>query len=194
MIRGEETEAIGLLQSLPIPARRCCLVLPGTHSKHMFVDDGVLTGFRTHMTGELFDLLCRHSVLRHSMTSEVGGDDGFIAGVRAAATITHPLTAALFRVRTRELLDLASPAANREYLSGLMIGTELKSLGSAGDTVWIASGNPSLATRYERAADVLGLRRVPSPTPDAYDLAVVHAHLRIASIIAAECATAAPPR
>lgn len=194
VIRGEETEAIGLLQSLQIPAKRFCLVLPGTHSKHMFVDDGVLTGFRTHMTGELFDLLCRHSVLQHSMTSDGGGDEGFDAGVRAVAAGAEPLTAALFRVRTRELLDRAPPAANREYLSGLMIGTELKSLVSTGQTVWVASGNASLATRYERAADMLGLRRASGPTPDAYDLAVVHAHLRIASIIAAESATAERPR
>ena len=113
------------------------VIKPGTHSKHVRVEAAQITGFQTFMTGELFDLLARHSVLRHSL-AEPGDND--TAGRELDSQAIHqavlaaqalPLSAALFHVRTRQLLRGDSLASNRDYLSGLLVASELASLASS---------------------------------------------------------------
>src|SRR6266487_2515059 len=69
MMRGEETEIIGLMSeaSLASQRNRSLLILPGTHSKHVWIDDQSVVDFRTFMTGELFEVLGRQSLLRASI-------------------------------------------------------------------------------------------------------------------------------
>ena len=69
-MRGEETQLIGLIKLLalsghPMPDARC--IFPGTHSKHLHIQQGTLIRFDTYMTGELFDVMRRHSILRDSV-------------------------------------------------------------------------------------------------------------------------------
>lgn len=75
MMRGEETQALGWAEqvgdALPL---RATLVLPGTHSKHLRLQSGNLTGITTFMTGELFEMLRAHSMLRHSMDLVATGE------------------------------------------------------------------------------------------------------------------------
>ncbi len=52
VMRGEETQIAGLLARMP--GFNGTIVMPGTHSKWVNVKDGVVTGFRTYMTGDLF--------------------------------------------------------------------------------------------------------------------------------------------
>ena len=86
VIRGEETQIVGLLESEPAFAG--VVVLPGTHSKWVTVADGAIGDFQTYLTGELFELLSRQSFLRHSV-AEDGGDlaasEDFALGVRRTA-------------------------------------------------------------------------------------------------------------
>lgn len=161
MARGEETQAIGLAahlgSALPDEA---LLILPGTHSKHLIVNQGRIVALRTYMTGELFDLLTRHSVLRH--TTEPGAaidSTAFAEGVETARR--QPLLGALFQTRTRQVLNGKSSAANASFLSGLLIGSELAALarefgGSMPEAVFIAAGE-TLRLSYQRAAITLGL-------------------------------------
>jgi 2-dehydro-3-deoxygalactonokinase len=184
VLRGEETQALGILAP---PARRrylesAVLLLPGTHSKHLRVREGSIVEFSTFLTGELFDLLCRHSILRHSVTGESAlqgareaaldetSESVFRAGVRAGGS--RPLLEALFSVRARQLLDGVSPADNALYLSGLLVGSELGSLlpggpppagpgprrppGDAAAPLILAAAAP-LERPYRTALDELGL-------------------------------------
>ena len=83
VLRGEETEALGLVASLgrELPFESV-FVLPGTHSKHLEVNPGGIAVFRTFMTGELFDVLARQSVLRHSTDPAAPFDrTAFVLGV-----------------------------------------------------------------------------------------------------------------
>lgn len=155
ILRGEETEAVGLAswlgQNLPNVA---VFVLPGTHSKHLEVRDGAIVDFHTFMTGELFDLLARQSVLRHSVevASEFDGA-AFTDGVRESS---RPLSSSLFRVRTRQVLDRQTSASNASFLSGILIGAELNALRTLRQPIVIAAGK-ALLLSYQTAADVLGL-------------------------------------
>jgi 2-dehydro-3-deoxygalactonokinase len=59
VMRGEETELLGLFaeRRWAEVAEDGLVVLPGTHSKHVILEHGRATDFRTYMTGELFDAL-----------------------------------------------------------------------------------------------------------------------------------------
>lgn len=132
VMRGEETQIIGALAARP-DARSCsCLVLPGTHSKWAQVDDGKVTRFATHMTGELFAVLCQHSVLGRLMPSSSQDERSrdplaFLRGVDDAQTGVHlGLTQQLFAVRTLGLMEQLPKASLADYLSGLLIGHEVQ--------------------------------------------------------------------
>ena len=58
VLRGEETEVLGLAAGGALAPFReqALLVLPGTHSKHVRIEAGSITGFSTYMTGELFEV------------------------------------------------------------------------------------------------------------------------------------------
>jgi len=163
VMRGEETQLLGLFQMegmRPLTGR-CTVVLPGTHSKHVYVKQGSIVDFRTYLTGELFEVLGRHSILRHSVASDADATShkskSFVEGVELARQV--PLSAALFRVRTRQILEGRKPADNRAFMSGILIGGELAELSRAAHMsqpiVLCAAG--SLAEAYRGAASVLEL-------------------------------------
>ena len=156
MMRGEETQALGVAallgKTLPPEA---ILILPGTHSKHLTLRNAQITEIRTFMTGELFDLLMRQSVLRHSTTPDATFDaTSFQDGV--TATRTHSLIAKLFRVRTRQVLDHQDAESNTSFLSGLLIGTELAELAENKHPLLVAATEPLLQA-YRLAVQVLDL-------------------------------------
>ena len=65
VMRGEETQIAGILSA--DPSFEGVLCLPGTHTKWVRISAGEIVDFKTFMTGELFSLLSRQSVLRHSL-------------------------------------------------------------------------------------------------------------------------------
>jgi len=156
VMRGEETQVLGLFEKLgaELPSK-CVLVLPGTHSKHIHVDCGAVNTFHTFMTGEVFDILTRHSVLRHSTDPASDVDEAaFMDGVRTVQNT--PLLSALFQVRTRQVLQKLDASANTAFLSGLLIGSELSALAKESIPIWVAASD-RLRTVYELAAKALGL-------------------------------------
>ena len=139
--------------------------MPGTHSKHLAIAERAIRDFRTFMTGELFDVVSAHTILRYSVaplgeTVALLNPDhltAFRAGVEHARRL--PLAAALFRVRTRQLLDQAAPETNRAFLSGTLIGAELAHLAGqrqADETIVLAAGR-ALAPLYRQGIESLGL-------------------------------------
>jgi 2-dehydro-3-deoxygalactonokinase len=123
VMRGEETQIAGFLSDNPTFNGVICL--PGTHTKWARIRAGEILQFQTFMTGELFELLRVHSVLRHSLDSSSWDDDEFKSEVSAAFASPETLAARLFRIRAESLLlSLEARAANAR-LSGLLIGAEL---------------------------------------------------------------------
>jgi 2-dehydro-3-deoxygalactonokinase len=156
VLRGEETEALGLAAALgdELPTR-AVFVLPGTHSKHLDITDGCIVDFRTYMTGELFDVLGRHRVLRHSLDLDAALDRAaFLDGIKEVER--KPLTAALFRVRTRQLLEQRDAPSNASFLSGILIGVELMALIEVDRSIIVDAGE-RLRLMYATAAEALRL-------------------------------------
>lgn len=164
VMRGEETQIVGALQLCPRLVPASCVVLPGTHSKWAQVDAGRVLGFSTWMTGELFALLRQHSVIGRLMpeATQVLDEAAFARGVDEARRATwQGLTHQLFSVRTLGLLQRLPASALPDYLSGLLIGHELRhglawrgQAGLQGDPLAIV-GEPALCRRYH-----LGLQRI----------------------------------
>jgi len=159
VMRGEETQVFGWLSQHPDRASGTHLLcLPGTHAKWVLVEDGAIIRFVTAMTGELFDVLSHHSVLRSEASIDYG--PAFAKGVEAAGD-GGGLAARLFSARSR-IVGAGAPAIETaSYLSGLLIGAEIAGvprLLNAAPTAPIALiGEPMLCGWYSKAIEQLGL-------------------------------------
>lgn len=156
VMRGEETQVFGALSLLG--RTEGILVLPGTHSKWVRVEGGRIQAFSTFMTGEFYALLRQHSILARTLPQADGELDetAFRRGV-AHAVHSGNLLHAAFSTRTLALFDKMPAASMPSYLSGLVIGEELRSQqldGLAPPVVVI--GSPALTRRYELALHTLG--------------------------------------
>lgn len=165
VMRGEETQLMGL--DAPEGA---LFVLPGTHSKWVrCAGAGRLESFQTYLTGELFDLLRRHGSLARVMSEPQWSPDAFRHGVAQARD--DMLENLLFRVRTAGLMGQFAASALSDYLSGLLIGAEVKAglrrdaQGDANEPVCVV-GNAELTQRYAIAFASFGLtaREIPGDT------------------------------
>lgn len=146
VMRGEETQLVGLIAALGDGAHVACL--PGTHSKWARIGNGQLTGFATVMTGELYAVLCQHSILGKLMEDDHAAldTDAFVQGIDRSAA-PGGLSHHLFGTRTLGLFERLSSAALPSYLSGLLIGHELREHRGDHATVHLV-GSPGLAQRY----------------------------------------------
>lgn len=149
VMRGEEVQVFGALQQLGLDD--ATLVLPGTHSKWVTVRARRIEQFCTYMTGEFYALLRQHSILSRTLPADEGPlqKDAFDQGVDQA--LHGPsLLATAFSTRTLALFERLAPQALPSYLSGLVIGEELRAQAPGSGPV-VVMGGPALASRYERA-------------------------------------------
>lgn len=130
VMRGEEIQAIGWAQNKDLSDADYILILPGTHSKHFYLESGKLVDFKTYMTGELFEIFSIHSILKNSISSKVAWSEKtkntFTMGVLDSQK--GNLSNLLFSIRAKDLQGKWSRGEANFYLSGLLIGNELKNL------------------------------------------------------------------
>lgn len=163
VMRGEETQLLGLAALKPGFSGVVCM--PGTHSKWAQLSQTRIERFSTSMTGEMFEVLRTHSVLRHSLGGDLDGPgraDGFATG--AAAGLAHPeqLLGTLFQVRAGSLLSDRQPDWCAGYLSGLLIGTEIGgNRHMIGEQAVPLIGSPALCTLYAQVLGMIGVRGEP---------------------------------
>lgn len=157
VMRGEETQIAGFLALNPNWDGVVCL--PGTHTKWVHVSANEVVSFQTFMTGEMFSLLSKNSVLRHSVGSDLD-EDGFKRGLDEAMARPERLAARLFSLRAEGLLSAQDPNAATGRLSGLLIGAELAGAKPywLGQQVAVLGAGP-LAKLY---VDALALQSVPA--------------------------------
>ena len=161
VMRGEETQVVGALRLLGLSeADSALFVLPGSHSKWVTVQAGRITGFATHMTGECYALLRGQSILARTLPADDAAwvPEAFDRGV-AQARQPGGLLHHLFSVRTLALFDRLDAAGLACYLSGLVIGEELRAQLTADRPLAkpaaarsvVLIGSAALTARYQRA-------------------------------------------
>ncbi|WBU62073.1 2-dehydro-3-deoxygalactonokinase [Paracoccus albus] len=157
VMRGEETQIAGILAAKPDFDGVICL--PGTHTKWARISAGEICHFQTVMTGEIFSLLSRQSVLRHSLNGAAGqaGSAAFADAVSTALSQPHQAWARLFRLRAAGLIGPGDPAEVHARLSGTLIGLDL----GAARPYWLGEqvliiGAPYLAELYSTALQQQG--------------------------------------
>ena len=153
VMRGEETQLLGLLALRPEFSGTVCM--PGTHSKWVQLEGGRVVGFATAMTGELYEAIGSHTVIRHAL----GGDHavpaseaGIEAGLEAGLGAPERLSSLLFRTRAAALLAGRQPDWCSGYLSGLLVGAEIAGYRDRIDAGPLPLvGSPRLCRLYARA-------------------------------------------
>ncbi|KRQ97452.1 2-dehydro-3-deoxygalactonokinase [Bradyrhizobium jicamae] len=168
VMRGEETQLLGVLG---LDAAGDALVcMPGTHSKWVRANGGTVERFATFMTGELFDVISRETILSHAVAGadEAPDVDAFKSAVISAFETPANAANLLFQVRSGQLLFGGTPSSAREKISGTLIGLELAG-GLAGQVpeggiTLVASGR--LRMLYQSAFDTVA---VPVRTIGAED-------------------------
>ena len=156
VIRGEEVQIFGAMALTGL--RDGLFVLPGTHNKWATVRDGRVAGFRTFMTGEFYALLSQHSILARTLDAGAPLDPvAFMQGVAQADNGAGLLHNA-FGARTLALFDRLPATALASYLSGVLIGEELRvqPFPDMGCEV-ILIGSDALTERYALALKARGI-------------------------------------
>lgn len=152
LMRGEETELVGHLEQSGSDG---VVVLPGTHSKWARAQGGRLTGFRSCMTGEVFALLHDHSILGRLAEPGPFDDGAFRRGLGVSGR-DGPLLARIFSARSLVLMGGLAPGQVADYLSGILIGDEIRTMGRTGHGAVTIIGRGDLAERYRLALEQSG--------------------------------------
>lgn len=167
VMRGEETKIVGCASILSDNEQEQLLILPGTHPKHVIIKDHQVISLKTFMTGEFFDLLSKKSILSGSVERDGDFNDpenlkSFVKAVKAsqATELLHNS----FMVRTNQVLKHLPKQQNFYYLSGLLIGTELKGL-KRQMPVYLLGGRMHISL-YMKACEVLGVNIIRSLDAD----------------------------
>lgn len=153
VMRGEEVQLLGAVLGGLAP-RDALLCQPGTHCKWAWMVDGRIDRFATAMTGEIFSLLQRHSLLAAQMSGQAEANATFLRGVEDARG--GDLLVRLFGVRADFVTGRAPDADATSYVSGLLIGADVSArLGGGVDPVYLLA-DPKLGALYSAAIETLG--------------------------------------
>lgn len=178
VMRGEEVQILGAVATGELPAKGL-VCHPGTHNKWIEVSDGRIEAFRTVMTGELFNLLRKHSILSDLLATEAEPGAAFRAGVDHGLA-NADLTAELFQVRARVLLGQGAREDAASYVSGLLIGNDLRvGLGRQRHDHVHVVGRPELTRLFAAALEQTGRAATPIDGERAFIAGLVRIAERI---------------
>jgi 2-dehydro-3-deoxygalactonokinase len=184
VMRGEETQLAGIVPLFASGKHVVCM--PGTHSKWVEAEDGAVTGFHTWLTGELFFILSKQSILRHSLGESpvpaAPDDAAFRAACAQALAKGGDIGNGLFRIRAATLLQGLDHGAAAARLSGLLIGGEIASARCAfevsnGTVILVASG--ALGLLYRAALDLAGYTVLSADADEAVRAGLIEAARRL---------------
>jgi 2-dehydro-3-deoxygalactonokinase len=153
-MRGEESAAMGMLDAYEGTGLVC---FPGTHSKWVQLSERKIKNFTTSMTGEIYGAVRKCTILGRMMTSNVTVDktafhDGVARSADSGGLLHH-----LFGVRTLALMGQLKEEASASYLSGLLIGHDVRAA-TVGQEVVHLVGTATLCGLYTQAIEVCGGR------------------------------------
>lgn len=154
VMRGEETQALACADG-----RERLVVTPGTHSKWITLEGLSIASFTTFMTGDTFAALAGHTILSQSTSGSVT-ESGLRQGLALAfSEHSEGALSDAFAVRSLRLKGVLRPEDGRGFLSGVLIGEEVKhglAFATRGTPIDVCCDGP-LASQYRLAFEMAGV-------------------------------------
>ncbi len=176
VMRGEETMLLGCEMNND----EAFFIFPGTHSKHVTIKNKCCVDFKTYMTGEIFDLLANKSILSKSVVKNTSDQYISIFETAVKQAAAGNVLNNVFHVRSNQLFKKLSAEENYHYLSGLVIGAELKDVATWNEKIQLVC-NRELAAPY-----LLALKTLSANGDVKYnnaDEALIKGHCKLAAIL-----------
>lgn len=121
-VRGEEVEVFGVLRQYPELRRgHAVVVLPGSHTQVLFLENGVIYNILSNVTGELYSAVCKQSIIGASVEGQekTSIDSAqVLKGIRNVEK--YGFNRALYIVRAMELFADSTLTQRRSYLEGVL--------------------------------------------------------------------------
>ncbi|MEP6547010.1 MAG: 2-dehydro-3-deoxygalactonokinase [Gammaproteobacteria bacterium] len=186
-LRGEETQILGVLRlAAALRDGSQILCLPGTHTKWVLLEDGVVREFFTAPTGEVFALLRDHSVLVRNPagTATMIDVDAFKEGLaNFNAAPQAQLLHRLFECRSRQLNGDLGASAAEAYLSGMLVASDVQgALSLLSDSIAAPIcliGAPALTDLYALALASHGCEAIQMDGAEASLAGLTYVHGRL---------------
>ncbi len=173
VIRGEETQLAGALTLGPANV----YIMPGTHCKWVLADGSKVKSFRTAMTGELHSIMMKYSLVGLGAGEQEASLDDFKAGLERGY-LENNIVPRLFEIRGANILGAIKPSHVGEFLSGLLIGSEIASMQklfkfTKDDGPLTIIANDFLTSRYKEGLKLAGLECTWLNGDDAFIAGIV---------------------
>lgn len=167
MMRGEETESVGLWQLLK-PQTESVFILPGSHNKFVRMDAaGHILGCMTSISGELLDAVTHHTILADAVERGFASEEDYdpeMACQGALECARSGLGRAAFAGRILNQLGKESHARLRSYLLGAVLAQDVLALrtfmGEAEDASVFVAGKMPLRRALVDVMDCMGMHSV----------------------------------
>jgi len=170
IMRGEETELLGLIDAGRVPGDGL-VALPGTHSKWIGLRDGAVVEFLTAMSGEIFDRLTAAGLLASVVDGPAREDGIFDQAVRMGHGSGMGLGSLLFGARARVIRGDLRRDQGASWVRGVLMGAELADVARLWPDAWarvvpLVGAGPVCAL-YARALAVVGGKGEATASQDA---------------------------
>jgi len=149
MIRGEETELMGIVNNIKKDA---LYILPGSHSKHISVDKhGNILEIKTMLSGELFSAVIQHTILKDTTDFEHAQIDEFALKFGFEFCSSHGINETLFKIRVAKNMFGATKENCYCFLMGAILCSEIKSILSSPNSLIVIGGQ----SHFKQAISIL---------------------------------------
>ncbi|HEY4203171.1 MAG TPA: 2-dehydro-3-deoxygalactonokinase [Devosiaceae bacterium] len=181
VMRGEEIKVFGLGD-----LGDAHIIVPGHHSKWVSLQSGYVAGFATYISGEVFALLAKDSIVSRLMPeASLPSDAAFLRGIQAArqgGDLGGGVLRRLFSARSLVLSGGLQPDDIRDYLFGLLTGGEIVEAltefdaGVGSDFAILGTG--ALSVRYQQALRLFDRKAVLHEPVELAAAAIARLHRR----------------
>ncbi len=186
VMRGEEVETFGLLKQLGLTGKGTIL-LPGSHTKFVFVNNGEIESCYTTLGGEAIHSISRGTILSDSLSKNLVASiepEHLLAGYQSSKK--HGLTRALFQVRLLHLYDIMNENQRSNYLVGAVIASDMAEhmIRRLKEQEWvvIGGGNP-LRKAFAEVFSYLGFSHMIEAADEQADLSTVIGSRAIGNLV-----------
>lgn len=131
-VRGEEIEALGVLDHLPAAWRegQAIVVFPGSHTHALLLENDAIIDIYSNFVGEVFQALTKETILaaETEVERQTPQADPADVGYGLRTLATYGFTRALYVVHATQIFHLADNQNRRDMLNGLLAGALMQSL------------------------------------------------------------------